>query len=1827
MKVRDRGGGPRRAIARVASYLREAFEGLGRRMTSRRARALATALALLLSNVLAAVCPVAAYAISFEPITVERVSEDEFEEPGFSWSIDFEDAVIEPGSSFVWKDDLSGHFACDPRYDNANDPNSHWSIAKRAGGWAAYIDGDTPDDTDFTLRFTGGMFEDKAIDALVTISDWTYKEPLDGNWNVGTPTEYWSDFRTGVFMMRGYRSVTDAKDGEGMQTLSFYTVGMADIEVEIRFVLANTNTPVELRGHLTTTDLDLQQSFSFGGACTKARMSALNDYLYLNEVDNLIMSPDSRNGVPGAGLDDKIPEDWRDGMVEAYFDTSESVGNLGEPLKFYFGSSYGAGGTPESIFFLCTEYITAPPTYPDEKIEHPVKTADPATGVSVGDHVTFTVDAPMHEQGVNCRWGYRYTSCEIVDVLPPEMRYVEGSGKLLDESGSDVTSLGTIAYDGDDSSPNENTVRFEFDREQLETLELTGQHYRFVFEAELTEYPNSNLLKVTNNSYVRVNGGDDNEAPPVDVELLEPKFSVDKSADKYEWEVGDAVHFIVRYEQTVENAQSRSTVISDNLPEYLELKAETVKASGVKDLPPVEVNANEWSINFDKFNYGDELVVEYDAVVRQSGNGKEIVNQAAIHAINTPDEDDPEEIWANTANVEVEKDVDRYEGYVEASDQDPGFFEYTVTFRNTQEGTVANNVAVTDDSLPEGMRLGRNDDGSLMIMSVTQDGAKVTMNRDQDQYSGTLKDIPYRVGEAEGQDPFDGDFEHDQVVTMTPTWEISPRGTGWEMHLDRLAHGTDVALTYRAYPEDTVSGWEIENQAGITADNSQPDEDTAIVWVNQPHFAIDKQASNDTFTVNDEILYEVKVTNSTPGTLARNVVISDLAHTQGVELLHDTIKVYDSEGKDITGSCTINYKHNPYDGETFIVETNRDLIAGMTDEMRELYERLMATTTEADFNEVLSQIKQAIADGKGANHDEITVAIPGRPVWRDGSIVWLGGSNPLDVDQQSPRPGSLSCETELVVCYRVKISDAELAGQTVDNTALVVSDEPNTETTDDEVVDVKGPRLVIDKTSDKDVYQAGETGHYTLVATQTREDNVAQGVVISDLMDERDVASIVHGSVRATGPDGQAIQTEPAYVSDESGKIVGFTLETGADLADEQSVTVTYDVVFEKAGSTLHNVAQDNATNAVGGTDDNTVEVVEPRATVQLDKAVDRETVRVGEWATYTVTATVADNPAKNVVITDKSLPETMPVDLRGITLQVNGIGVGDFQLDVEGNGFAAHLGDLNPGDVAKITYRAQARDEGLLGTSVVNTATLTADTLDEPLRDDASVTIPPDEPEVTLEKSVDREKIWVGEIVSYTVEATIAQDSDGAQGVVIGDASLPEGMAIDMASIRAWLNDREITPVTADIEGNAFSIPFGDLRPGETVRITYDATATDVGLAGTSVTNVATLASSSLDDPLEATATVSVAAPGETVLDKRASLERAKVGEVISYSVRAVAGADLTEAVITDEGLPESVEIDPVTVRSAINGNALDTVATMEDEGFSLQLGTLKVGDVVEVSYEAVVREGVEADEAVNVARLSSPNLPGPVEDDETVQIVDDPDVSPPDDPDGPDDPGTPGTPGDPGNPDDPGEPQDPDDPNNPEDPSTPLEKAADKDVASVGETVSYTVTAIAEADLADAVLSDSGLSEGAGIDEQTIVVSVNGAEREDLAPAMDGTGFSLELGSLAAGDVVEVTYQVLVEDEGLAGEALVNLALLESVSLPEPLEATETVEVTDEETPGGKNGEPQGLVTSPGGGGSFPNTGQSASATLLIVFGAGVAVAATIVRIRQRPQRRPRR
>lgn len=1388
MRDKERRHRPARLVDRMARWCGTMLAALGARMGSRRAKAALAALALVLSNLLGAITPVAAYAaLNFEPITLETVPESEMEDGAYSWSINFTGWDESSAVGFRRVEHPEGFIA---------PTNGMRDYARTAAGWAAEIGPDTPKGS-FSVRATGGQYGSTPIDAIITLSDWTYEEPR-GGWGTIIDRGSWPEFTTGVFMFDGL-SQTYLPDKPasvtGVESLNFYTIGLTDLVVDVEFVRAGTNTPVDMRGHLTTTDLDVWQSFSFGGAVNRGRIAQGNPVLKLSSDGRMVVSGSSNLSVTD-------PVDYKNGLVEAYFDTSG-----GKKLKFYFGTSWAVpDGTTkktfESVFWLTPEYLTVPPADVDGGTTV-TKSAD-KTGenrITVGDEVEYVVDYQAHEQGENCRWGYRYTALQIVDELPAEMRYVEGSARLLNGSGADVTAqAGAVVTDSD-----ANTVSFEFSEGYLGQMPMEGEHYRLTFKAALAEYPANGDLFVINSSHALVNDADENRSNEVRTELVPVDLAIDKTADTYEYQVGDVVSFRVACRTDAEQGSARDVVISDALPEQLELLPETLAASGPEGLPAPVASGNGWELSLGALAGGEEVVVTYQARALEAGNGQELVNLATARATGASEVSDPAEVWPNTARLEVEKDVDRFEGHVGASDADPGSFEYVVRVRNAQPGTVANDVTVSDISLPEGMALGRNEDGTPMIVAVRENGTDLPLSWTEGAATGTLSEIAYRVA---GDDHTPGETE-----AVTPTWSIAPSGTGWQMTIDRLASEHEIEVVYRAVPTDEVVGWEVENRAEATATNSAPAEDDERVWVNQPRLEVEKTASAEDFVVGDEIAYQVRVTNAAPGTLGRNVAVSDLASTEGVELLRDSVRVLDSEGQDVTEGCEIVFEEA--DGDA-VPEPGQ---GGEKDEGSEPDPEQGEPEGEKDSEQgdpdAGERAEGDIPDGGGAEdggddeggadpdagtepsagqaarsfvlhtNRDLVSGTGERPVWSGGARSSVAGENPLGASPESPREGSLSCETSLTVEYRVKITDAELAGKTVENTARAETDEPGTETTDDSTVNVGAS---------------------------------AEGL--------------------------------------------------------------------------------------------------------QLDKSVDRDVVPVGEWATYTVTASAADSPATGVVIKDAGLPEAMPIDPESVTLQLNGEDVEHQTVTAEGNSLVVEVGRLMPGDVARISYRAQARDEALMGTSVVNTATLTADGLDDPLSDDARVSVPAPEPE--------------------------------------------------------------------------------------------------------------------------------------------------------------------------------------------------------------------------------------------------------PLEKDETT-----------------------------------------------------LEKTADKDEVAVGETVSYVVRAVAGADLADARLSDSGLPEGADVDESSVRVSVNGEERDGLVPVMDGTGFSLELGALAAGDVVEVSYQATVEDEALAGETLVNMALLESPDLPEPIDATQTVEVTEPDDPE-PDPEPEPTPSEPADPpaettGPFPNTGQSAAAALLIVFGLGVALVAAVIRVRE--------
>ena len=1143
-----------------------------RRLSATLSAALAALVALCL--VVGAALPASA-ASSFERINIVYVPESEIEDAAYSWSIDFEGWDLDAAVGFERSDDI-GQYRKDLAGEGAGDTE-----LRNTPGWVARIDGSTPADTVFSLRATGGHYGSQEIDAIITLTGWTYLEPADG-WTGSetyqSETRYYPTFQTGVFIADEDRTVAD--DDEGIQSLSFYTVGLTEIEVEIQFVEAGTNTPVEMRGHLTTTDLDVWQSFSFGGSVIEGRLSEKNDVLYLSDDGTTVES-----GL--VWLDPTDPDDYRNGMVEAYFDTTGE--NRGVPLKFYFGTSWGIdeqGRTSESVFYLNTEYLTLPASTTEDGTEA-TKSAD-KTGedlITVGDEVAYEIAYTVHEQGANCRWGYRYTSLEIVDELPAEMSYVEGSGRLLDASDADVTEAAgeVVCEDG--------TVRFVFDEAFLqEEMAMEGEQYVFSFSARLDAYPESGESFVTNGGYVLINGTDVNRTNDVVTNLTAPSVTVEKTVGAFEGYVG-------------------------------------------------------------------------------------------------------------TVSDEEDGAADGYDGT----------FEYVVRVANEQTGTVAKNVAVTDDSLPVGMALATDADGNPAI-TLRENGEDVAMAWSDGSATGVLA--------AVGDD------------AAAPAWTLERSGDGWTLSIDRLSSESVVEVVYHVAADESVSGWEIENVASVTADDCTTVEDEAVTWVNQPHLVVEKTASEETLAKGDEVTYRVRVTNTTAGTLARSVTISDLADVEGVELLSDTIRVYDSAGEDVTEGCEITYDE---DGVGFAVQTGRDLVSGTGE----------------------------------------------RPVWAEGALASTEGENPLGVEPGSPREESEGCETELVVEYQLRVTDAALAGATLTNVAAAEAEEPNTWATDENtlIVTDRPGVTTLEKTASVAEASVGDEISYTVTA-------VAGGdlteVVVSDAglpdcvqIDPESIVVTVNGVEVAAEPtsDGTGFSLSVGNVSTADVIRVSYTATVldaedlpesatnvaalaSPDLDEPVSDDAVVDLVAEPAEEPVDEPEKPDEPEEP----DEPLEVEEPTT---LTKEALADEVGVGETVSYVVTA-VAGRDLTEVVLRDSGLPEGAEIDLASVVARVNGETGEDLVAGLDGTGLALGVGGLAAGDVLTLEYDVAVTDEALAGETLVNTATLEAAELDEPL-------------EATVEVRVgDAEDEEVAEVAGVTTTDGGSSSGGSSSGGTTEGSKLP---------------------------------------------------------------------------------------------------------------------------------------------------------------------------------------------------------------------------------------------------------------------------------------------------------------------------------------------------------------------------------------------------------------------------------------------------------------------
>ena len=1464
------------------------------RRAPRGSKAFSIVLSLALAVGLVGTCALVAAspALAANTAAIEYIAEDAFTPEGYNWSVNFADVKVVSG--FTRESNIAQFY-----------PRDYTELARPGdAGFAARIGKSTPKGS-FALRYTGATHGSDRVDAVVTLTDWNYVEPImsdnSSGWDEYFERDEYGTFQPGVFVNLNYQ-----RKGSLLENFNFYTVGLTDLSVSIEFFYAGTNDPYELKGHATCIDLDVGQRFGFGGATTLAQVVANNGFLSIDNDAKLVISPDyacggvdDPDGAISADPDDPL---YKLGLVGAYFDTTGP--RRGMPCELSFVTSWhGSDSTAQSFFAMTNEFLTVPNPKDDladiGKLEVR-KTADKTDGVSLGDVVSYTVDTPVHERGVSCRNGYSYTDFEIVDVLPAQMRYVEGSGYLADADGRRIEGAGRVVYEGHGGAgTTDNTVKFEFSRDYLKnSMRMRGEHYRFVFKAVLTEYPADGSLSVSNSAYAHVNNAGTYPSNSVETALVTPAWSVDKTADAYEYEVGDVIRFTSTFTQTERNAQCREVVFSDNLPRGMQLIPETLQARGLRSIPEAKVEGNRWSYSFDKFDYGDTLTVTYSAVALQSGNGIEQVNLAAAHANNCMDENDPAEVWGNSAKLSIEKSADYYEHRIGASDEDAGVVEYTVVVENTKEGTIANDVVIDDTSLPEGLRVARTNAGDIEVA-----------------VSGLPESVEYPCA---GSDSVHGETETREVSAAT-----TPRGTGFETSVNHLPANVPVTLTYRCYPEMKLAGWEVGNTATARAKNAAREQASALIWLNQPILRVEKTASLPSYDVGDFITYHLKVTNEAAGTLGRNLVISDLLRTKGVELQRDSIRIWDSAGNDITDSCTIRTNRNE---PTFIAETHLPLVNSA---------------------------------------DE-------RTVWSFGEQT-VPGSNPLGA------PG----ETAVYVDYTVAVADVELAGQTVSNTALAVVDEPNTKTVDETDVAVRGARLNLSKRSDSARYRVGDVARYELSVAQTRN-GIAHDVVVEDAFEQRLPVAIDAGSIEVRNGQGDVVEPKSlATRENDAGDVVGFSLETGCDLAGDETLSVSYDAAMKGACEHVRNRAEAKAEDALGDTAMNVVAVAGPSADARIEKTANRSEARVGERVSFTIEATITESDAENVVLRDKSLPEGMPIDRNSVVVRVNGAPTEDARLSFAGNGFTAELGDLCEGDVVCATFDATVQDEALANTSVLNNAYLASPSIDGERMARAVVAVSPakrTEPSASIAKDAGVESAREGDVIPYSIRV---RDVVGRlEKAALADAGLPEGVVIDYATFVLTVDGSVKKPSFAQKDARSFVLDLGTLRPGCEIAVEYEATVEDATLIEGGIENSAILSSPSLDGDLSDTAEVAAialpAAKTDAVLVKTVDNENPKEGDIVQFEITATAqGGEVVNATIGDTKMPEGAPIDFDSIRIAVNGESVERTISHEGNTFSIPLGTLAEGDVATIAFAAAIEDPALAGTMFsNRATLTSESL-----------------------------------------------------------------------------------------------------------------------------------------------------------------------------------------------------------------------------------------------------------
>lgn len=844
---------------------------------------------------------------------------------------------------------------------------------------------------------------------------------------------------------------------------------------------------------------------------------------------------------------------------------------------------------------------------------------------------------------------------------------------------------------------------------------------------------------------------------------------VDKQADHYEWQVGEDVLYTVLVENRYPGTIARNLVVKDmEIPVGLTLKEgeDSVSAEGIPAMiiqpvkgEPGEEAAEEkqveweltraengWQLTVSDLPYGNPVQIRFLCTANQAGNGREAVNTATVGADNGSLRQDEAKVYINTAVLNLEKRVLNPYGPGQTQDKQDGRLEsefrvgeevfYQVRVENIQPGSIARDLVIADTKLPSYLEL-------CEISEIQTEGIPTQIQEPAE----VTEDVPNEINPQYYQ----------EMRTKEVTAFLEAKDGGWMLFISDLPDSMPVTITYRCLVTEEANGKEILNYARAWAKNGEAVEDFGKIWVNTPNLAVTKRADKASYLVGDTQTYTINVTQTETGCVARSVVLEDVIHTQGAKLSKSTIVLLNQDGQEIAGESAVR-------DDAFAVSAGKNLV-------------------------------------------------------KEGCYLVWDAKEGKEYEQEGWNPLGEIRERQISLEYAVELTDTNLAGQLVENTARVNSMEGYpAETT--AKTPVYAPALRIHKESDKKEYQVGEVVYYHIRVEQIREQAKAHQVWIEDICQDSGMELIPESILAAKNQ--QRLENGEISLTEQ-----GFHLETGEDLGDTQYFDVYYQMVAKEpylSGKQVINTVKTAGNNTTVEEDTAEILVHDICPVLEIEKTSDQEQYQPGETGTYEVKVTQVRGGAvaRNVILKDELQSEGARILPRTIVVKNNhGVIWSDAEIQyhygLEGEdviGYTVFTGkDLKENEFFTVCYEAAYSGEKK-AREVVNAARATADNMAEAgISGDAPVTVADGIRAHKKSEAPNGSLVKKGDIITYTI--TVENMSDEAKNILIKD-KIPEYTRLISTGLFSESGEKE-RGQQMTLEGEDYlGFYIANLAPGE---------------------------------------------------------------------------------------------------------------------------------------------------------------------------------------------------------------------------------------------------------------------------------------------------------------------------------------------------------------------------------------------------------------------------